>query len=84
MWLSGSVVVMWELRCSEAGGILVPSSSIEPSSPALQDGFLTTGPPGKSLNYYLFFILKIKQKKIKNKDKARKQRHREGGRWLLR
>ena len=30
-----------------AGGILVPQPGIEPESPALQ-GFLATGPPGKS------------------------------------
>ena len=32
-----------------ACGILFPRPGIEPASPALQDGFLTTGPPGKSL-----------------------------------
>ena len=31
-----------------AGGMLVPSSEIEPASPALEGEFLTTGPPGKS------------------------------------
>ena len=36
----GSVVV--------ACGILVPRSAIEPASPALEGGLLTTGPPGKS------------------------------------
>ena len=28
--------------------ILVPRPGIEPTSPALEGGFLTTGPPGKS------------------------------------
>ena len=29
-------------------GILVPRPGIEPASPALEGGFFTTGPPGKS------------------------------------
>ena len=33
---------------SRARGVLVLPPGIEPSSPALQGGFLTTGPPGKS------------------------------------
>ena len=41
------------LSCSEAGGILVPRPGIEPLSPALQGGFLTTGPPGKSPKFTL-------------------------------
>ena len=32
-----------------AYGISVPRPGIEPTSPALEGGFLTTGPPGKSL-----------------------------------
>ena len=40
-----------------ACGVLVLQPGIEPSSPALEDGFLTTGPPGKSLE---FISLKIK------------------------
>ena len=35
------------LNCSAACGILVPPPGIESKSPALQGGFLTTGPPGK-------------------------------------
>ena len=31
-----------------ACGTLVPEPGIEPSRPALEGGFLTTGPPGKS------------------------------------
>ena len=31
-----------------ACGILVPQPGINPVSPALQAGFLTTGPPGKA------------------------------------
>ena len=36
------------LSCPTACGILVPQPGIEPSSPELEGGFLTTGPPGKS------------------------------------
>ena len=46
-----SVVAAHRVSCSAACGILVPRPGIEPESPALQDRFLTTGPPGKSLNY---------------------------------
>ena len=41
------------LSCLAARGILDPGPGIEPSSPALEGGFLTTGPPGKSLDYKL-------------------------------
>ena len=37
------------LSCPKACGILIPGPGIEPVSPALVGGFLTTGPPGKSL-----------------------------------
>ena len=50
---AGSVVAVCGLRCSVACGILVPWPGIEPSSPALQGGFLT-GPPGKSHESRLF------------------------------
>ena len=42
------------LSCSMLGGILVPRPGIEPMCPALQSGFLTTGPPRKSLCYIYF------------------------------
>ena len=42
-----SLMVRW-LSCPTAWGILVPQSQIKPVSPALEGGFLTTGPPGKS------------------------------------
>ena len=44
-----SVNVTRGLSCSMVCGILVPRPEIEPASPALQGGFLATGPPGKSL-----------------------------------
>ena len=63
---ASSVVVAQGLSCSAACGILVPQPVIEPMSPAMEGGFFTTGPPGKSLcisfllllNYYKFFVLK--------------------------
>ena len=45
--LEAFVGVAHGLNCSAACGILVPPPGIEPKSPALQGGFLTTGPPGK-------------------------------------
>ena len=46
---AGSVVAARRLSCPAACGILVPQPGIEPAFPALEGGFLTTGPPGKSL-----------------------------------
>ena len=51
---AGSVVVMHGLRCSTAREILVSQPRTKLMSPALQGGFLSTGPPGKSL--YHFFL----------------------------
>ena len=47
------VVVAGGLSCSEACGILAPQPGIEPASPALQGGFLTTGPSGESPQFFL-------------------------------
>ena len=38
------------LSCPAVCGILVPQPGIKSASPALEDWFLTTGPPGKSLH----------------------------------
>ena len=38
------------LSCPETCRVVVPRPGIEPVCPALADGFLTTGPPVKSLN----------------------------------
>ena len=46
----GSLDVVSGLNCPTACGILVPQPGIEPTSPTLQGGFLTTGPPGKFLS----------------------------------
>ena len=43
-----SLFAVCRLGCPVACGILVPRPGIEPASPALEDGFLTAGPPGKS------------------------------------
>lgn len=40
-----------ELSCPGARGILVPGPGNKLGSPALAGGFLSTGPPGKSLNF---------------------------------
>ena len=44
----GSLGVAHGLSCPVSCGILVPRLGIDPASPALEHGFLTTGPPGKS------------------------------------
>ena len=49
LWCVDSVVLLHELNCSTACGILVPQPGIEPASSELQGGFLTTELPGKSL-----------------------------------
>ena len=49
---AGSVVVVHQLRCPDACGIF-PGPGIEPLSPPLQGGFLTTGPPGKPNRWFL-------------------------------
>ena len=50
---TGLVVGTHTLSCPAACEILVPQPGMEPMSPALKGGFLTTGPPGKSLHYGL-------------------------------
>ena len=47
IWLHWVLVEAGRFSCPEACGILVLRPGIEPLPPALQDGFLTTGPPGK-------------------------------------
>ena len=41
------------LVAPQACGILVPQPGIKPTSPRLQAGLLTTGPPGKSLKWFI-------------------------------
>ena len=45
------IVAVLRLSCPAACGILGPQLGIEPASQALQEGFLTTGPPGESLHF---------------------------------
>ena len=49
------VVVHGLSSCPTDCGILVPWPGIRPASPALEDGFLTTGLPGKSLIFVLYW-----------------------------
>ena len=46
---ASSLDVARGLSCPAACGILLPWPGIEPTSPVLEGGFLTTGPSGKSL-----------------------------------
>ena len=41
LWHTGSVVAVWRPHLSKACVILVPQPGFEPTSPALQGGFLT-------------------------------------------
>ena len=52
----GSLVVARGLSCPVACGILVSRPGIKLVSPALQDQFLTTGPPGKSPRACIFLF----------------------------
>ena len=54
----GSVVVVHRLSRLTACRILVPQPGIEPTSPALEGGFFTSGPPGKSPFYILETVRK--------------------------
>ena len=52
----GSVVTLDELSYPTAYGILILQPGIEPTSPALEGGFLTTRLSGKSLSHPPLFI----------------------------
>ena len=52
LWHVGSAAVGHGLSCPMARGILAPGPGIEPVSTALAGGFLTTGPPEKSLRQW--------------------------------
>ena len=54
LWCTDSLVAMCRLSCPVTCGILVPWPGIESASSALQGGFSTTGPPGKSQITYIF------------------------------
>ena len=48
MGINCSYAVVMQLNCPVACGILLPEPGIEPMSPALEGGVLTTGLSGKS------------------------------------
>ena len=52
----GSVVAACSLSCPVECGNLVPLRGIQPVSPALEGGFLTAGPPGKSQKVFCFYF----------------------------
>jgi len=52
----GFSIVVCGLRCPVACGILVPQPGIKPVFPALEGGFLATGPPRKSPEYIFIRI----------------------------
>ena len=47
----GPIIVVHRLNCPMTCGILVPRLKLEHAFPALEGGFLTTGPPGNYLHY---------------------------------
>ena len=49
---TGSEIVVLRLSWSGARGIFVPQPWIKPMSPAQQGGFISTGPPGKSQQFF--------------------------------
>ena len=61
-WLHWVFFVAHGLSRPMPCGILVPQPETEPTSPALEGGFLTIGPPGRSLNKKSFLThLDLKQ-----------------------
>ena len=53
---AGSVIAVSGLICPMACGVLVPWPGIEPTFPALEGRFVTTGPPGKSSPFLSLFL----------------------------
>ena len=51
---TGTLCVVPQLGCSTACGILVSRPGIKAMCPALEGGFIITGPPGKSLRLIFF------------------------------
>jgi len=62
----GSIVSVHGLSCPKTCGILVPHPGIEPMSLALEGGFYTTGPPGKS-QFMVFLKWQPRRTKIGQK-----------------
>ena len=55
LWPQELFIAAYGLHCPMAYGILVPQPGIEPMSPALEGGFLTTQLPGNPLHSPYFF-----------------------------
>ena len=77
----GSIVAM-------ACGLLTPQPGIEPTSPALQGGFLITGPPGKSQepfsgNHRKAYFNKMRRWELRRRKDlgSREQKIDHRGRW---
>ena len=49
----------------EACGILALQSGVKPTPPTLEDEVLTTGPPGKSPNLFIYFLKCLQMKKLR-------------------
>ena len=69
-------------------GLLTPQPGIEPTSPALQGGFLITGPPGKSLepfsgNHRKTYFNKMRRWELRRRKDlgSREQKIDHRGRW---
>ena len=56
LWSTDSEAIdsSYRLSCSEANEVFIPPSRIEPMSPALEGGFLTTDPSEKALRTALW------------------------------
>ena len=52
LWCRSSSLVAYELSCPIACGTVDPRPEIESASPALENGFLTTGPPGRPTDWF--------------------------------
>ena len=70
--VADSLVLGLRLSCPEACGILVPQPRIKPASPALEGGFLTTGPPGKFHINWAFLGLSLSWSKGKEDTTGKK------------
>ena len=51
---------MWGLSSPTVCGVLVPRPGIEPASPALEDGFLTTGPLKEVPAYFSKYLFPVR------------------------
>ena len=73
-----SVDLACRLSCPVACGILVPQPGIKPMSPALEGGFLITGPPGESQEYFLH-MRKLRLREVKRLGQGHPTSQQQGG-----